>query len=89
MATDQAKIEELAKRLREAEVRPPIPHGKLVQACADSACKLREASSLRGLDRCLACGSVSFAAAFGKHGFAYLQCESCWSLFATYCSNGA
>jgi SAM-dependent methyltransferase len=83
LEVDRLKRSVVSSPLSEAEVRPPGVYAGLVEACLEAAASLREAGGFAGLTACPACGGAGFRPAFGRRGFAYLECEGCWSILAS------
>ncbi len=70
--------------LLENEARPPGAFAHLVERCTASAGKLLEGRAhMDALLDCPACGSTRLVAGFAKHGFDYLNCVDCQSLWTS------
>ena len=70
--------------LQESEARPPGTFDSLVDRCVAAAQDLLEGQGETGkLSCCPACGSSSLALAFSRHGYEYVECRDCRSLWAS------
>jgi hypothetical protein len=70
--------------LLENEARPPGAFAHLVERCTASARRLLEGRAhMDALLDCPACGSTKLVAGFAKHGFDYLNCVDCQSLWTS------
>ncbi|WP_435011807.1 methyltransferase domain-containing protein (plasmid) [Tundrisphaera lichenicola] len=74
----------VSESLQESEARPPGTFDSLVDRCVAAARDLLAGQGeMARLSSCPACGSSSLAMAFSRHGYEYVECHDCRSLWAS------